>query len=180
MVNVPWPDERVKEMLRLLATGLSTKETASALGISKNAVIGKLHRLGYRGGSLNGWEKRVNESRAKARRNRMRPRLGMFDMSVNSKRVPVMRKLRIDKPRVVAEAGVHKCTIMQLSGYSCRWPLWGENPNEDKFYCGAPVAKAPYCPEHTIINQRVPLRREPPRPFIMRKRPAKSPKSMDV
>lgn len=41
-----WPDDRVDELRRMWAEGLSSLEIATALGVSKNTVIGKAYRIG--------------------------------------------------------------------------------------------------------------------------------------
>lgn len=40
-----WPPEQIAELRRLWPTGLSTIEIGRRLGVSKNAVVGKAHRL---------------------------------------------------------------------------------------------------------------------------------------
>lgn len=44
-------------------------------------------------------------------------------------------------------------TIFDLRATSCRFPLWNEQatPIEQKFYCGAPTAWAPYCNDHRVM-----------------------------
>ena len=45
-----WTDERVEQLKGLWSEGLSASQIARALGgISRNAVIGKVHRLGLAG-----------------------------------------------------------------------------------------------------------------------------------
>lgn len=44
-----WTNEQVKELKKLWKKGLSTGEIGRALGISKNAVVGKAHRLDLAG-----------------------------------------------------------------------------------------------------------------------------------
>src|SRR5205823_14144104 len=45
-----WTDERVETLKRLWAEGLSASQIAAALGgVTRNAVIGKVHRLGLSG-----------------------------------------------------------------------------------------------------------------------------------
>ena len=45
-----WNDERVELLKRLWAEGLSASQIASRLGgVTRNAVIGKVHRLGLSG-----------------------------------------------------------------------------------------------------------------------------------
>ena len=45
-----WTDERVETLKKLWAEGLSASQIAAALGgVTRNAVIGKVHRLGLSG-----------------------------------------------------------------------------------------------------------------------------------
>ncbi|MGZ5850479.1 MAG: GcrA family cell cycle regulator, partial [Methyloceanibacter sp.] len=45
-----WNDERVELLKKLWAEGLSASQIASRLGgVTRNAVIGKVHRLGLSG-----------------------------------------------------------------------------------------------------------------------------------
>ena len=42
-----WDSSILKKLKALTGKGLSTAEIGKRLGISKNAVVGKLHRLGW-------------------------------------------------------------------------------------------------------------------------------------
>ena len=44
--TVVWTDEQVQELKRMWTTNILTKEMAAQLGVTKSAVIGKVHRLG--------------------------------------------------------------------------------------------------------------------------------------
>ncbi|MBF0095505.1 MAG: global cell cycle regulator GcrA-like protein [Alphaproteobacteria bacterium] len=44
-----WTDERIAELVRLWNEGLTTGEIGRQLDVSKNAVVGKAHRLGLTG-----------------------------------------------------------------------------------------------------------------------------------
>ncbi|SOD96739.1 GcrA family cell cycle regulator [Caenispirillum bisanense] len=44
-----WNDERIELLKSLWAEGLTTGEIGKQLGVSKNAVVGKAHRLGLKG-----------------------------------------------------------------------------------------------------------------------------------
>lgn len=44
-----WTDERIEQLKALWADGLTTGEIGKQLGVSKNAVVGKAHRLGLKG-----------------------------------------------------------------------------------------------------------------------------------
>src|SRR5262245_51840909 len=48
--EMSWTDERVEQLKRLWSEGLSASQIAAELGgITRNAVIGKVHRLGLSG-----------------------------------------------------------------------------------------------------------------------------------
>src|SRR5690606_16642364 len=48
--NIMWTDERVELLKKLWAEGLSASQVAKQLGgVTRNAVIGKVHRLGLSG-----------------------------------------------------------------------------------------------------------------------------------
>jgi hypothetical protein len=42
-----WPDERIEAMGELIDLGLSATRIGSRMGVSKNAILGKAHRLGW-------------------------------------------------------------------------------------------------------------------------------------
>lgn len=44
----PWPDEKVEMLKRLVAEGMSYSAIGRAIGVSRNAAIGKAHRIGIR------------------------------------------------------------------------------------------------------------------------------------
>lgn len=45
---VVWTDDRIAKLKKLWAEGLTTGEIGKRLGVSKNAVVGKAHRLGLK------------------------------------------------------------------------------------------------------------------------------------
>ena len=48
--GLPWTDERVELLKKLWADGLSASQIAGQMGgVTRNAVIGKVHRLGLSG-----------------------------------------------------------------------------------------------------------------------------------
>lgn len=149
-----WTEERKTLMLKLLDGGKSSSAVGEALGISKNAVIGKTRRMGYVLSELNGYPQE---------RHRERPRLNQTSAQ-KPVRVRPMLKYKPVEP-FIAESG--NCTIMELTHRTCRWPLW-ETDNVEKFYCGAPVDSGSYCAKHWQMSkpQHVRAATETPRPFI--------------
>ena len=47
--TMSWNDEKIGQLKRLWKDGLTTSEIGKKLGISKNAVVGKAHRLSLEG-----------------------------------------------------------------------------------------------------------------------------------
>ncbi len=43
-----WTDDRISKLKKLWSEGLTTGEIGKRLGVSKNAVVGKAHRLGLK------------------------------------------------------------------------------------------------------------------------------------
>jgi GcrA cell cycle regulator len=66
-----WTDERVEKLKKLWADGLSASQIAAQLGgVSRNAVIGKVHRLNLPGRAKSGGQSSVRTKRATAARGR--------------------------------------------------------------------------------------------------------------
>ena len=47
MNGIPWTNKRTQRLIELLDEGLSRGAAAKILGVTRNAVIGKAHRIGY-------------------------------------------------------------------------------------------------------------------------------------
>ncbi len=117
-----WTSQRIAELERLWATGASTAEIGRQLDVSKNAVVGKVHRLGLPG--------RPSPIRRKATGKKQ---------TGESQESQEIREAR-EAPRRPAVADLH--------ALPCQWPF-GDPGDEDFHFCGAPVlASRSYCPEH--------------------------------
>ena len=151
-----WTDERVELLRKLWNDGLSASQIAGELaeGITRNAVIGKVHRLG-----LSGRAKPVSSS------HRPRPPKVVRPAPTIRTHIPAVRgnlafslAPRIEpapQTRVYADVVVplnEPVTIMELRESTCRWPL-GDPAVPDFRYCGgdAPIGAGPYCRFHSRI-----------------------------
>src|SRR5262249_62102304 len=47
--NSPWTPERIEQLKSCFSAGMTCSEIGAAIGVSRNAVIGKIHRLGLSG-----------------------------------------------------------------------------------------------------------------------------------
>jgi len=133
MTQANWSDDRVEQLKTLWTEGLSASQIARALGgVTRNAVIGKVHRLGLAG--------RASPSRSD------RPRLPMAPKapSVRS-HVPAVPVVEED-PLQLAD-GSH-ATVLTISDRMCRWPI-GDPAASEFHFCGhSPKPGSPYCEAH--------------------------------
>jgi GcrA cell cycle regulator len=150
-----WTDERVELLKKLWIEGLSASQIAAELGgITRNAVIGKVHRLGLSG--------RARSPSSAAPRPR-KPRVATHTMRVAAR--PAIRgntalarlqAFDIDfEPEPAAVENVvpmgQRCTLLDLSEAKCRWPV-GDPGANDFFFCGGKTAEnVPYCAYHSRI-----------------------------
>jgi len=126
-----WTDERVEQLKALWTGGLSASQIARALGgVTRNAVIGKVHRLGLAG--------RAGPARAE------RPR----SMSTRSVvRVAAPEPEIIEEDPVVLEDG-NFATVLTINDRMCRWPIGDPAENEFHFCGRKPKLGSPYCEAH--------------------------------
>jgi len=149
--NMAWTDERVELLKKLWGEGLSASQIAGRIGgVTRNAVIGKVHRLGLSG--------RATTSRMKT--HRPRPRLANQKRLVAKSRFatvgnPALRALYQPEaePYVqpVEELSIpehERKSIQTLTETSCRWPI-GDPQHEEFHFCGkGKVMGLPYCEFH--------------------------------
>lgn len=149
-----WTDERVELLKKLWAEGLSASQIAAELGsITRNAVIGKVHRLG-----LSGRAKTVSAPAPRPRKPRpateTRPRPMVHG---NTALAPVFQPVVEAEPEELPDPIANvipmadRCTILDLTEFTCRWPV-GDPGKPDFFYCGSHTKIGlPYCAYHARI-----------------------------
>ena len=128
MTSANWTPERIDQLRELCAEGLSFAAVGEALGISKNAAIGKALRIG------------INKTAAPhpARR---RPR----QQRSLSRRGLALKEIRWGKTATGASVA-----LLDLREHHCRWPVSSEGVTT--LFCGAPkIDGAPYCPAHCAL-----------------------------
>lgn len=157
-----WTDERIEELRKLWADGLSASQIANTLGgVSRNAVIGKIHRLG-----LSGRVKSTRPARrataqpapvARAKPPAPAPQQARV-MAVGATAVKVVEREMYEpepapQPIVAAEVVPIRggITLDELKASSCRWPVG--DPSDDNFrFCGARTDPSEtYCSAHSDV-----------------------------
>ncbi|MCA8902907.1 MAG: GcrA cell cycle regulator, partial [Hyphomonas sp.] len=154
-----WTEERVSALKKLWAEGHSASQIAKQLGgVTRNAVIGKVHRLGLSG--------RATPSRPVKRPPRLarpKPRI-LPDGSVKTAQPAAPERPEVRPPQVeerqpatalaplppLTMADGEPATILTLRDSMCKWPIG--DPADPKFaFCGRKADCGPYCAEHAKV-----------------------------
>lgn len=130
-----WSEELADRLVVLHRDGVSFGNMAAMLGVSKNAVMGKAHRMGLQ----------RDGKPAPIVRYSPKPHVAPPIVSRETKSDP--------PPHKPAD---HCCRINDLVDSSCRFPLWMDHmQHPDRYYCGRPsaslVAGRPYCRHHAAL-----------------------------
>jgi GcrA cell cycle regulator len=159
-----WNDERVDLLKKLWSDGLSASQIAGRLGgVTRNAVIGKVHRLGLSG--------RATTSRMKSHRPRGRGQVAKRLMKPRFANLgnPALRQLYLGdtEPYIPSAEELvippsERRSIQTLTEVCCRWPI-GDPQQSDFHFCGrSKVVGLPYCEFHArrAFQPPQPRRRE--------------------
>jgi GcrA cell cycle regulator len=144
-----WTTDRIEALKIHFAAGLSCREIAAEIGVSRNAVIGKISRL-----SLTR-DKDVMRVAKKEPVGARRPR------GAQRLRQILLKSFPQESEPVVEDETIHNghtCTLFELSKETCRWPI--STPGQADFcFCGnAPIDGLPYCAGHSRLAYRVSAR----------------------
>jgi GcrA cell cycle regulator len=137
-----WLAERIDRLKALWTRGLTASEIGNELGVSRNAVIGKIHRLkGYESARMPAGNKHARPPPA-----------------------PKPKPPAPKQPRVVLNVPFLNLTIDELRAGVCRYPHGEASPY---LFCGQPTRKgSPYC----ALHRRMTLQRyQPPPPTLERR-----------
>ncbi|WP_158915969.1 GcrA family cell cycle regulator [Caulobacter sp. S45] len=152
-----WTEDRVETLKKLWLDGYSASQIAKQLGagLTRNAVIGKVHRLGLSGRAAPSQPQRPVFKATRPARPAPAP-------------APVARRaepVAQPEPKVVyvtEEAG--SATVLTLGAHMCKWPIG--DPSTDGFsFCGrASGGDGPYCAQHAQVAYQAQPRKSGRRP----------------
>jgi GcrA cell cycle regulator len=140
--NIPtWTTERVELLKQHFEAGLSCREIAAHIGVSRNAVIGKLTRLGLTRGPTNIEQHLQAATKERAPKSVPRTQYRMLQVVYANGEPAIDAPIASERP----------CSLLELSKERCRWPI--STPGEEGFcFCGNPPLKGmPYCAGHTRL-----------------------------
>jgi GcrA cell cycle regulator len=168
MTVLTWSDDRVEQLKKLWEAGLSASQIAAELGnVTRNAVIGKVHRLGLSG--------RAKSPATAAPRPRKAPRPAQQMMRVAR---PVSRgntalahvfEVEVEPDPVTFDNVVpisQRRSLLELNEATCHWPV-GDPASPDFFFCGGKALNGlPYCAQHSRVAYQpaADRRRQPAKP----------------
>ena len=140
-----WSDEKVEKLRKLFFDGVSVREIAEKLGVSKNAIVGKITRMG--------WPRRPNPVKREPSDAPKSPAATQKPTPADSKQAA-----RVPTPPQPVEPAVLRQNHHRQA--PCSWPNSDGRPWT---FCGAPSAAGkPYCEAHAKLayerTPRYPLR----------------------
>ncbi len=159
-----WTDERVEKLKRLWAEGLSASQIAAQLGgVSRNAVIGKVHRLSLPGRAKAGGSVATTRT---AKRTATPPRAQSYAPRVTTRTVARPAGANMLKEEIEIE-GIEEIDIApasnvvvpisrrlaltELTERTCKWPI-GDPMKDDFHFCGCESSdNSPYCNYHAKL-----------------------------
>jgi GcrA cell cycle regulator len=175
-----WTEELVDQVVALFKDGRSANQIIRQLGngLTRSAVIGKLHRMGLTRARVPMTLKQPDKSAMQgpslaptpsimARSSIDPERRSVTGRIADSGTVMRMRKRAADRERGVAAAPSSlvsaapadrsdRISITELNHRTCRWPL-GDPGAVDFGYCGrTSIEGRPYCPEHHRVSVQRP------------------------
>jgi GcrA cell cycle regulator len=156
--HMNWTDERVELLKKLWAEGLSASQIANQLGgVSRNAVIGKVHRLKLSGrGRTSSATPRPKKTAAPGGGSRG---AGRAPRQITTTIGATALQARFDAEQEVEtrpEESVVipiplKLKLVELGERTCKWPI-GDPLAEDFAFCGNDVGECgPYCSYHSRL-----------------------------
>lgn len=140
-----WTKDKIEQLKALWADGLSAERIAGKLGgITRNAVIGKVHRLGLAGRAKSPQRKPTNIKRLM-----QKPAQRVAPKWIKPRREPpcdASHGLPLDQSK-------NPVTLRQLASHHCHWPLWPGDPGFR--YCGdQKLETSSYCARHAKAAAR--------------------------
>jgi len=151
-----WTEDRVGALTKLWLEGQSASQIAKALGggVTRNAVIGKVHRLGLSG-------RAAPSQPARTTYRPTRPRAAAPAPAQPS----APRRIEAAQPRPVPPTRPEPtpempgtATVMTLGAHMCKWPI-GDPSSTEFSFCGRRASEGVYCVEHARVAYQPQVKR---------------------
>ena len=171
-MSTGWDSIMLKKLKALVGRGLSTSEMGKKLGMSKNAVVGKLNRMGWNSGTAeesakkssktksNSKKATVAETKSTTKKSAAKKPVAKKVVKESKKTTKTVKEVTVAKPIKTASKKTkkdlalhelliqHALQLASLKPNQCRWPI-GDPDSENFHFCGETVCSGkPYCYEH--------------------------------
>jgi GcrA cell cycle regulator len=150
-----WTDERVETLKTMWMDGLSASQIAKQLGgVTRNAVIGKVHRLGLSGRAAPSQPAQVafkppRPARPITTTPTVARRATPPAAAVTPLEAPLPQVEPATLPARIEEPG--GATVLTLGRHMCKWPI-GDPSTSEFTFCGRRSSdERPYCVEHAKL-----------------------------
>ncbi len=169
-----WTDERVELLTKMWGEGNSASQIAKELGgVTRNAVIGKVHRLGLSNRATSSTSSKSDvkaksapksSSKGKQKARKIEAPEPKSDNVTSLRRqiipagqpLPPQPSANEISPEALArvtaiEKKAKKLSLLELTEKTCKWPV-GDPATEDFWFCGlATQSGKPYCEAHVGV-----------------------------
>jgi GcrA cell cycle regulator len=152
MTVLTWSDDRVEQLKKLWEAGLSASQIAAELGnVTRNAVIGKVHRLG-----LSGRAKSPTSAAPRPRKARAPQHMMRVSRPVSRGNTALAHVFEVElEPDPIAYDNVvpmsQRLSLLELNEATCHWPI-GDPASSEFFFCGGKALPSlPYCAQHSRV-----------------------------
>ncbi len=160
-----WTEDRVEILSRLWAEGLSASQIAAELGgVTRNAVIGKVHRLGLAGRAKTKPAARTQKARKRpASTPRYRNNFSSIGATALKQEVVYQAQVAVeadtDTVRDLVIPAEQRRTILTVTDKTCKWPI-GDPDDDDFYFCGGEAeGDKAYCKFHAKVAFQPPNHR---------------------
>lgn len=171
-----WTDDRVEMLKTMWGEGKSASQIAKELGgVTRNAVIGKVHRLGLSNRAAPAKTAKEKPAPKEAVKPKIVPKPAAETATAAPKPVERPANLPMRKPIITAgqplppqpsnseisaealatvaevEKKAKKLLLMELTEKTCKWPI-GDPATDEFWFCGLGVQQGkPYCEAHNAV-----------------------------
>jgi GcrA cell cycle regulator len=161
-----WTKDRIELLKKMWGEGLSASQIAAELGgVSRNSVIGKVHRLGLAGREKKGPMASIPRQRKPRSADRM---IRIARPAVRRPNAAIAALPAFDPDPEAIESIVpigQRCSILEVTEGKCRWPV-GDPAAPDFFFCGGKTCEPfVYCGYHARLAYVPPKDRSSRRPL---------------
>ncbi|NBW11121.1 MAG: GcrA cell cycle regulator [Caulobacteraceae bacterium] len=152
-----WTEDRVGALKKLWLEGQSASQIAKQLGggVTRNAVIGKVHRLGLSGRATPSQPARTTTTAFRPAKTRTTPPKQDYGQPSAPRRIEAVQPRPVAAPvaptplpAIVEQPGT--ATVLTLGAHMCKWPI-GDPSSREFSFCGRRASEGVYCVEHARV-----------------------------